>query len=28
LSESGELTLPKITVAAGLLSDLAHGRAM
>ncbi|MBW6424516.1 NAD-glutamate dehydrogenase [Rhizobium sp. XQZ8] len=28
LSESGDLTLPKITVAAGLLGDLAHGRAM
>lgn len=28
LSESGELTLPKITVAAGLLSDLAHRQAI
>jgi glutamate dehydrogenase len=28
LSESGELTLPKISVAAGLLGDLAHGRAL
>lgn len=26
LSESGDLTLPKISVAAGLLGDLAHGR--
>ncbi|MFB9953375.1 NAD-glutamate dehydrogenase [Rhizobium puerariae] len=28
LSESGDLTLPKITVAAGLLNDLAHAGAM
>jgi glutamate dehydrogenase len=28
LSESGELTLPKVSVAAGLLSDLAHGRSL
>jgi glutamate dehydrogenase len=28
LGESGELTLPKITVAAGLLGDLAQGRMM
>ncbi len=28
LGESGDLTLPKITVAAGLLGDLAQGRAM
>ncbi|WJR68926.1 NAD-glutamate dehydrogenase [Neorhizobium sp. CSC1952] len=28
LSESGDLTLPKITVAAGLLGDLAHGRSI
>ncbi|TWF46596.1 NAD-glutamate dehydrogenase [Neorhizobium alkalisoli] len=28
LGESGELTLPKITVAAGLLGDLAQGRVM
>jgi glutamate dehydrogenase len=28
LGESGELTLPKISVAAGLLGDLAHGRTL
>ncbi|SFB54275.1 glutamate dehydrogenase [Rhizobium sp. NFR07] len=28
LGESGDLTLPKISVAAGLLGDLAHGRAL
>jgi glutamate dehydrogenase len=28
LGESGELTLPKVSVAAGLLGDLAHGRSL